>query len=149
MSISINAYIWIVIIFVPSKVTTSASVTQESKPTTSVQMVARYKARNRHQTINVISNEIIDKANNFIFGGNDLSNELFPNSHVTNTGRRNLSTHFVSTTTYRAEVFITFEEIYRSSFERDMIKLKFVGIKIADKTNMKTQEFERTSMKLI
>ena len=92
---------------------------------------------------------MINNVNAFLFGGNDLSNRIFPNNHITNTGTCNPVTHFVSAITYRAGVFITFEETYKSFFERDAIKLKFAGVKIADKAKVKAKEFEITSVKLI
>ena len=70
MGIRIDAYFWIVIMFVSFKLTGLALITQESKSTSkSVKMVARYKTRNHHETINAISNEMINNANYFSFGG--------------------------------------------------------------------------------
>ena len=68
-----------------------------------------------------------------------MSNGICPNNHVTNTRTCNPATHFFSVITYEVGVFIVFKETSRSSFKRDAIKLKFAGVKAAEKAKVKAK----------
>jgi len=96
----------------------SISIIKEQRSTAkSVRMVAKYRARTRHEKINALNNPPTDWFKFGESGGGTCGNNVGAEAESCIP-----ATHFVSSITYGSDVLVSLESVYKDSYERDMLR---------------------------
>jgi len=95
-----------------------AYLSDKKRATNSIKYAAKYSTRTKRESLDVFNDIMIDKVNPRVFG-------------------KKIATHFVSSVTWGADTFVSFESFYNSEDEKDKIEIGLDAMLEIKKSNIK------------